>query len=263
MYVDISVAQSIGGRENQEDFWAIWADGKLVKDRSRGFCYVKKRKRVLAALCDGMGGHNAGEVAAALAASTFIEAVRAPGSQNESTALVDASLLANERIGARIRADRSLNGMGTTLIGVKVNGGKLTWVSIGDSKLFLYRAGEINILNEDHSMVPVIEQMVARKILSREDAINHPDRNGLRSALCGDEVPLIDKGGAAVQLRKGDVVLIASDGVDVLSGSALRKLMRPGIFRRAKSIAQNIVEACVRVGGAAQDNTTVIILSAR
>ncbi|MBI1203221.1 MAG: SpoIIE family protein phosphatase [Rhodopseudomonas sp.] len=267
-HVEFALAQGRGGRENQEDFCAVWADGKTVDAEKDNFYSGRVKGDLIAVLCDGMGGHNAGEVASKLATVTFLDALKsshsakAPG-PTPSASLIDACQAANVAIAGKIDADGSLDGMGTTLVGVRLVQSKLSWVSVGDSALYLYRRGTITQLNADHSMRPVIAQMVATKIISADEAARHPDRNALRSALCGDRLSLIDGDGLPMNLQKGDVVLVASDGIETLPASTLRAFLKPRLFWSVAKAARRIVSACLKAGGKSQDNTTVILLRIR
>lgn len=265
MYVDFAIAQSRGGRDNQEDYCAVWADGKLLTAKESNPQSGRSKSELIAVLCDGMGGHNAGEVASQLASRAFLDAIRPFASrQNQlGVSLPDACEAANNALAAQIDENKSLRGMGTTLIGVRIARSQLTWVSVGDSELYLYRGGTITKLNADHSMRPVIEQMVATNIISPDEALHHPDKNALRSALSGEHVALVDRGGAPVPLRKGDIVVIASDGIATLPDSAIWKLLRSRLFQKTISIARRIVAACDKAGGRHQDNTTVAVLKIR
>jgi protein phosphatase len=264
-HVDFAIAQSRGGRENQEDFCAVWADGTIATAVECSAQGGSSKKELIAVLCDGMGGHNAGEVASQVATRAFLDAIKRPahGAAAPTADLPNACEAANNALSARINQDCSLRGMGTTLVGARVLNSALSWVSVGDSHLYLFRRGQITKLNDDHSMKPVLDRMVRTNIISPEEARNHPDRNALRSAISGGEVALIDRGGAPVPLRKGDAVVIASDGLDTLADHTIWKMLKPRLFRSARSLASSLVEACLKSGGPHQDNTTVTILLVR
>ena len=272
-HVEFAIAQGRGGRENQEDFCAVWADGKTVDAEKDNFYSGRVKGDLIAVLCDGMGGHNAGEVASKLATVTFLDVLKGSRSAQKQTqdqaatqasaSLIDACQAANAAIAGKIDADGSLDGMGTTLVGIRLAQSKLSWVSVGDSALYLYRRDTITQLNADHSMRPVIAQMVATKIISAEEAARHPDRNALRSALCGDRLSLIDGDGLPMNLQKGDIVLVASDGIETLPAATLRAFLKPRLFWSVASAARRIVTACLKAGGKGQDNTTVILLKIR
>src|SRR5215475_2593844 len=165
--------QHQGARPYQEDSWALrpLADGSL-----------------LAVVADGMGGHAGGAVASKVAVEAFIHAVEQGGG------LSDGLQDANAAVGKRAAANPELAGMGATLVAAQVRGDEVRWISVGDSPLFLMSAGKLERLNADHSMVPQIEEMVKRGLLTEEEAAVHPARHTLREAVMGEPLTLVDKG---------------------------------------------------------------------
>jgi serine/threonine protein phosphatase PrpC len=222
-------AQHQGARPYQEDSWAL-----------RGL----PDDALLAVLADGMGGHAGGSVASRLAVGVFILAVEQGGS------LVDALHAANQAIAEGVGRNESLRGMGSTLVAVMVKGDAVMWISVGDSPLYLVEDGKLERLNADHSMVPQIEAMVARGVLSAEEAAHHPSRHTLREAVMGERLTLIDQGSR--ELRPGGCLLVCSDGIQSLDDA--------GIARNAARPAQELIAAVLAVGAPAQDNVTVIKL---
>ena len=133
-----------------------------------------------------------------------------------------------------------------------MNGDEVRWISVGDSPLFLVSDGRIERLNADHSMAPQIDAMVARGMLTAEEAAHHPGRHTLREAVMGDPLTLIDEGqphGSAPDVR----LLLCSDGVQ----SARRGGHRGG--QRAKPV-QALIDAVLALRAPHQDNVTVIKL---
>ena len=124
--------QSLGLRENQED--------------SYGFCIFGSgpSAALLLALADGMGGHQRGEIASALAVKTFLERVD-PQAATPREAMLAALEAANAEIGEENRRHAGgPNEMGTTFVGAFLWKNHLQWVSVGDSPLYLYRDGELH-----------------------------------------------------------------------------------------------------------------------
>ena len=222
-------AQHQGARPYQEDSWALrtLADGT-----------------VLAVLADGMGGHVGGATASRLAVGGFVMAIE------NGRGLAEALETANQAIGTAVSRDSKLESMGATLVGVIVSATEVRWISVGDSPLFLVSNGRIERLNADHSMVPQIEALVARGIISAEEAAQHPGRHTLREAVMGHPLTLIDEGRRA--LAPGDRLLICSDGVLTLEES--------DIVREANRPVHGLVDAVLAVGEPRQDNVTIIKL---
>jgi protein phosphatase len=222
-------AQHQGGRPYQEDSWAlrVLADGTL-----------------LAVLADGMGGHAGGAVASRLAVGAFLMAVE------KGRSLADGLNAANLAIGQGAAQNSALESMGSTLVGVLVKGDEVRWISVGDSPLFLASDGGVERLNADHSMAPQIEALVARGIITPEEAANHPGRHTLREAVMGQPLTLIDQG--ARRLAPGDRLLVCSDGVLTLA--------EPRIAAEAAKPVQALIDAVLAMRAPQQDNITIIKL---
>jgi serine/threonine protein phosphatase PrpC len=176
-----------------------------------------------------------------------------------SQVLLAACQEANQSIAHEIEQNTALDGMGTTLIGILCEDNKLSWISVGDSHLLLRRGRHLIKLNQDHSMRPVIKEMVVRNLISSEQAVTHPDRNALRSVLNGENVSIIDDGMEGIRLRSGDVLVVASDGIDALGSDAVTKILQSS-FSNLRYLAEKIVSAAARIGGSSQDNTTVMLI---
>ena len=221
--------QHQGARPYQEDSWALsrLGDGSLV-----------------AVVADGMGGHAGGAVASKVAVEAFVQSVEQGG------ALADGLQDANAAVGQRAAAKPSLAGMGATLVAVQVRGDEVRWISVGDSPLFLVSAGKIDRLNADHSMVPQIEEMVRRGLISREEAAHHPARHTLREAVMGEPLTLIDKGSR--RLGPDARLLLCSDGVQTLSEQQIEAgALKP---------VHTLIEAVLAAADAYQDNVTIVKL---
>ncbi|MGH9012947.1 MAG: Stp1/IreP family PP2C-type Ser/Thr phosphatase, partial [Acidimicrobiia bacterium] len=211
-------------------------DGYLVDDRMGLF-----------AVADGMGGHQAGEVASA----TALEALRAAVASGEP--IRDAIDRANEAVLERSAGDERLRGMGTTMTaGTLAAGGTLLLGHVGDSRAYLARDGELTQVTEDHSLV---EEMVRRGELTPEQAEVHPRRSVITRALGiepGVEVDLYP-----VELHEGDRMLLCSDGLTtMIRAEEIAAILRgePDPQRAANTL----VEAANAAGG--EDNITVLVI---
>jgi PPM family protein phosphatase len=217
---------------------------------------------VVAVLADGMGGHVGGERASTTACRGFLDALAgAPGEEHECLqAALDA---ANEAIRRDVVIEPRLHGMGCTLIGAVFGLEGLRWVSVGDSRLFLFRRGELYQLNEDHSLAPLLDQLAAQGELTREQALHHPRRHHLRSALTGDAIELVDLAKESVDLLTGDCIVLASDGIDTLPPDAIADVISQTIARGSDTVAQALIDAVDGVARPGQDNTTVMAIVVR
>ena len=256
-------AQSVGKRDNQEDAAAVVvgeASFSTGGDRETSGSFSSS---ISAVVCDGMGGHTSGEVAAKLACDGFLETCRSIPAEdaNPDQLLYSACLHANELIARAVASDPSFDGMGTTFVAVHVHVQLLHWLSVGDSHVFLLRGRRLVKLNQDHSMRPVIEAMVQQGLLAPGDALRHPDRNALRSSLMGDPLELVDHGVGGFTLQPNDIVILASDGLDVVAVDGIVRRLRPRCWSGdLANRTRRVVEEADRIGGVGQDNTTVVVI---
>jgi protein phosphatase len=152
-----------------------------------------------------------------------------------------------------------LDGWGCTRVGAAIGRDGIDWVSVGDSPMFLIRRGEVFLLNEDHSLAPEIDKLAAAGKMSWEDAQADPRRHFLRSALTGSDLDLVDR--SRLALEPGDVVLIASDGIQTLSRHNILEVVEANAAGGPDAIADALLAAVDAAGDIYQDNTTVVVVS--
>jgi protein phosphatase len=150
--------------------------------------------------------------------------------------------------------------MGCTLVGTCFGSAGVEWVSVGDSPMFLVRRGQIFQLNEDHSLAPEIDKLAAAGKMSWEDAHADPRRHFLRSALTGAEIELIDRSRQPLVLEPGDVVIVASDGIQTLSHEEILGVVEVHAAQGPDAIADALLVAVDAAGDLYQDNTTVVVV---
>jgi serine/threonine protein phosphatase PrpC len=203
-------------------------------------------------VADGMGGHNGGEVASAMAVENLEEHAGEATLEN----LKQAARIGNRAIFEKAGADPDLHGMGTTLCAVRVvpgpEGDEIAWINVGDSRVYLFRDNELIQLSRDHSLV---EDLLRDGQLTPDEAKVHPKRNIITRAL-GIDVD-VDVDGSTVIPFNGDRFLLCSDGLfgevtaDQIS-SVLRRLADP------TEAADELVRLANESGG--RDNITVVIV---
>ncbi len=163
-----------GPRPTNED-----AVGSLLPDDD----FLRRRKGALYALADGVGGHQAGEVASDLAIRTVIDEYYAPGSHGRiEPALQRAVQAANLRIYERAQREPQLRTMETTFIGLALTEGYAYIAHVGDSRLYRWRAGRLACLTNDHSEVA---ELVRMRLVKPERLRDHPRRHTLTRTLGG------------------------------------------------------------------------------
>ena len=212
-----SAAQkSKGGREYQEDNFGL-LDGRDIG--------LDDGEHALLLVADGMGGHVGGAIASDLLCKTFVEAYsRSSGPIVER--LRQCLDEANAAIRAAVVEDFELAGMGSTLVAAVVSSEGLHWISVGDSPLWLFREGQLERLNADHSMASELAELVAEGRMTAEEAAQDPRRNMLNSAVMGGPIEMIDVSEQPEPVEEGDRVVLASDGLLTLSEQEIAAILK-------------------------------------
>jgi PPM family protein phosphatase len=198
------------------------------------------------AIADGMGGANAGEVAAALAA----DALRGEGASGEE-ALVTLIQEANRRVYERAAEDAAKSGMGTTMTVALLEDSRVRIGHVGDSRAYLIRDGELSQLTDDHSLVG---ELVRSGKLAPEEAESHPQRSVITRVLGTD--PDVDVDTITIETRSGDLFLLCSDGLYSMVGNDRILELVERNRRDLDAAAKALVAAANKGGG--DDNITVV-----
>lgn len=252
-----AVAATRGARDYQEDTAAFWPEGgATIPLASDGATYDNGGFAVLA---DGMGGHAGGALASRIVCENFLKfAVAAQGETSDR--LISGLGAANAAVASKITDNPLLAGMGSTIVGAAFGPGGVEWVSVGDSPLFLFRRGELALLNEDHSLAPELDRMVAEGKLTAAEARRDPRRHMLRSAVTGDEIDLLDVSRQPLALERGDYIVLASDGIATLENIELARVIQGYASDGAVAVAKAIIRAVEALREPFQDNTTVLVV---
>jgi protein phosphatase len=201
-------------------------------------------------VADGMGGHNAGEVASAVAVRTIQEALA--GTDPDETGVADALCAANDRVLEVAAGDPEYAGMGTTAVAVHVRDGGVVFGSVGDSRIYLWHGGTLAQLTRDDSWV---SRVLPDEALSTEDVQNHPMRHVLTKVigLRPDMEPAV----GVTPFVSGDVLLLCSDG---LHGSLTEHEIGQALSRTdaVDTIAADLVARALAAGAA--DNVTAVVV---
>ena len=202
-------------------------------------------------VADGMGGHNAGEVASGRTRDMLLE--RLAGREADPDALRSAVEEINQALFESQQADKSISGMGTTLT-VLWEGKEHVYIAhVGDSRAYLFRDGKLEQMTTDHSYV---EEMVQHGLLTREQAAVSPLRNVITRAIAteeGIEVDILKE-----EKQVGDTWLLCSDG---LHGMVKRQQISE-ILKRSDSLeekAEALLQAALAGGGT--DNVSLVLWS--
>ena len=220
----------------------------LVREQNEDTVLVDEQQGIFI-LADGMGGHNAGEVASLLAAETLRDALQ--GQTASADLLRLAFRRANRAVFERQLGEESLSGMGTTLTALWEAGDHVLLGHVGDSRAYLYAGGRLRQISEDHSYVA---DLVRAGAITEEEAFHHPRRNVITRAVGTDESVRAD----VVEILKapGEKWLLCSDGLtDLVRDPEIAEILAQ--FSGQEAVEQ-LVDKALLYGG--KDNVSVLLV---
>lgn len=239
-------------------------EGHFLTDRGQvrshnedsGGMFENANGQVLAVIADGMGGHQAGDVASQLATSMIKEkwlaskALVEPEKAEEW--LINTLSEVNQSIYSHSLEKEECRGMGTTVVIAICTEEFITIAHIGDSRCYLFNESGFHQITEDHSLV---NELVRSGEISRADAQHHPRKNIVLKALGTEEYVTADV--QTLTWEQGDRLLLCSDGLtDKVSDDELAQMLEPG--QEIKQTGQDLINLANERGG--EDNVSVIIV---
>jgi len=217
--------------------------------------FLTDKNRGLFVVADGMGGHEAGELASSMAIKT-LDGFLTPEviAAQKSSGLCQAIQKANELIYHESKINNSCAGMGTTITAALFVDDILYVAHIGDSRAYLIRDKNIRLLTKDHSLVA---ELLRQGELTEKEAYHHPHRNVLTRALGTEKEVEIDLN--EFQVKPGDLILLCTDGLYnlVQDQEILQEITVNG--SDLKRSVNQLVKTALERGGA--DNITVVLVS--
>lgn len=248
----VHAATSMGNRKYQQDAVYVSGGKKIA---------ANKKTRVLAAVCDGMGGMADG----GRASQTAISMLKDGFEKIEKNPEVNIPMFFRSGIKA---IDRKIHefpkengkGSGTTMVAAITEENMLYWASVGDSRIYILRGNEIKLVTRDHNYYLKLMKMVENGQMSRQEAERQRQKEALISFLGIGNVSLMDVIDRPFEMKPGDMVLLCSDGV---TKTLPKEKIKNILLNDAVSIkrkAEILVEAAVRENTHSQDNTSVAIL---
>lgn len=244
------------------ELWGITDSGKVRKHNQDVFQTLSNEEKGVAVLvvCDGMGGANAGNIASKLAADAFMAHISGEISNMENSCcqreiakiMTNAVLAANAAVYDKSMQSEEFAGMGTTLTAaISTSDGEVV-ANVGDSRMYHVTKSNISQITRDHS---VVEDMIERGEITRNEARRHPSRNLITRALGTGvyEPPDI----FFLNLNSGDFIILCSDGLSniVLDSEMQFELLRGETARESCEV---LVDMALERG--APDNVTAVIL---
>ena len=228
-----------------------------IRENNEDSVYVDDKFRQLYIVADGMGGHNAGEVASRVAIDSFVEYIK-----ENYTDGIDAGEMGDLFVGAVShcnkkvyeigRNDEELKNMGTTFTVVAIIKGRAVIAQVGDSRAYVYRDKKLIQLTKDHSYVM---EMVRQGKITVEEAKVHPKRNIITRAIGTDEEVKVDI--VFEPLKENDLILLCSDGLySMITDNDIEKCLKKR--KKISDIVNELVDKANDNGG--KDNISVIII---
>ncbi len=230
--------------------------GKVRKNNQDSFINYFHPRFATFVVCDGMGGHKAGEVASAIAVESMQQSIIEKKDRTDYENMLKESVIeSNQKVYIESQKCEEFSNMGTTIVAAILSQDNIYLAHVGDSRAYLYRSKELTCLTHDHSLV---QKMLDDGAITEEEARNHPDRSTLTRAL-GTEDSLeveLDR----LQARENDLILLCTDGLTgMLRDSEISEILEKGETVREK--AENLVERAIEAGGL--DNITVSLFEYR
>lgn len=204
-------------------------------------------------VADGMGGHKAGDVAARFAVETLVRCIEAETVEDNPLKLLQSAIgMANEQLYEMAQNNEALTGMGTTMVAAVLKADTLYVANVGDSRLYLVGKNMLQV-TRDHSLV---EEMVRRGEIKREEARNHPNKNIITRAMGTGRKVVAD---CFEEPLEGRRVMLCSDGLtNMLEDEDIRIIIEQAESLQQAGVA--LIDAANANGG--MDNITVILVDA-
>jgi serine/threonine protein phosphatase PrpC len=218
---------------------------------------VTKSGAVIAIVADGMGGHQAGDVASREAV-TMIEQVLCAqpldiSTDEKSDLLLHAVGKANEKIYGLATRNSQYQGMGTTVIAAIIDEREVVLAHVGDSRAYVLHKGGLYQLTEDHSYVNLLQK---NNLITPEEAANHPQRNMIVRAVGTSEEVEVDL--INTPWSPGDLLLICSDGLTTMVSEREIGLVLSSTTMTLDEKADQLLQMALDAGGT--DNISLILV---
>lgn len=242
----------MGNRQYQQD--SVFVSGSQI-------LAANKKMRVLAVVCDGMGGMADGAKAAqtgtAMMKEDFLRIQKEP--EVNIPYFLESEVRKIDQVIAGF-PQKDGRGSGSTIVAVIAENNYLYWVSVGDSRIYIFRGDEMRQMTRDHNYLLRLSEMVANGEMSLEEAKRQPQKEALISFLGIGGLDLIDISPTPMELVPGDIILLCSDGVTkTLKDDWIKEIMKSPTSSMDEK-AETIVRAATRSNTKSQDNTSVAIL---
>lgn len=232
----------IGARPYQEDSWG----------------FLELKDGCLAVVADGMGGLSGGDKVSRKIVDTMLECGKNLRNGQMDGVLEKIVNEVNQEVNHMLGAD-GIYKSGSTLLAVLIRKNCFHWISVGDSRIYLYREGILTKLNQEHNLGQELFMKAARGEISYEAALNDPDKNKLTSFIGMGNLRYIDQSMESIELKQGDRIVLSTDGVfNTLSDGSIAGVLKENAD--ANLIAADLERRVLEKNHPRQDNFTAVVL---
>ncbi|MGN0746487.1 MAG: PP2C family protein-serine/threonine phosphatase [Aristaeellaceae bacterium] len=239
----ISAAQDIGARQDQQD-----AVNATLPDR-------REELGAICVLSDGMGGLKNGMEASTAIVNAMVRTFQQSSCRESMERILLRGCYEAQRAVKRLQ-EQSDERCGATLVAAIVREGRCSFLSVGDSRIYLYRRGALIQLTRSHNKGSLTEVRIGLGHLP-EEARTDKGRNGLTSYIGIDSLTMVDRSSHSFEVGPGDRIVLASDGV---FGTLTEEELEQELMLPEEQAANAIIDRVMAKGRPNQDNCTVAIM---
>lgn len=248
MKVEIAADTMVGKRDNQQDC----------------FVYRQNENMTVAAVCDGMGGLNGGEIASRVASEAFINDMKSGLPLDNIPAFLEREAkLLDEKVFSLKNEKGQWLAAGTTIASVVILDDKMYFMTVGDSRILIARGNEMIPVNREHNFRLKLDALLEEGCISKEDYQKEEYRaDQLVSYLGYGNITVWDVSQRPITLEKSDRILLCSDGVTkTILPEDLESIVCES--QSAKHVVLNIKGTIEKINYLNQDNATFVVLECR
>lgn len=248
--VNVASIHDVGMRGSQQDSFGL---SDLMSEHFN-------EKGVMAVVADGMGGLSDGDKMSQLVVISMLKGFDEDKGNKPPASLLlklvdDANKEAENELG-----QEKLGKCGSTVVAVIVKDRKLSWISVGDSRIYVFRNNRLVKLNVEHNYALELDHMVKTGELSMEEALSDPQRGALISYIGKGELDLVDQNENPILLEEGDRILLMSDGIfGTVPEGRICEIMNAPLLQACEQLEKEVRMA----NKSNQDNYTCVVLEVK
>lgn len=246
--VKIGSVHDVGRRSSQQDSFGVSDMSDVLAVDTRG---------VLAVVADGMGGLSDGDRMSQIVVVNLLQGFDESDPQDPpSSVLMGLINRANEEVNNDLGPDK-IGQCGSTVVAAIIRDRKMSWISVGDSHIYVWREGQLYKVNKDHNYASQLDERAERGEISIEEAMSDPQRAALTSFIGMGELDAIDQNITPLDLKAGDRVLLMSDGVYGTVGDEKLCVLMNNPFKQCLRLIDSEIRV---INKSNQDNYTCVMI---